>query len=86
MFPNLVLGNYRYLNVFGEVRVGRPFTESDIAFNRRLIPDFDPQEEAAPNTPTQLTDENRSYWEANAAKGGHTLDELMADESQGRSR
>ncbi|NIL77613.1 hypothetical protein [Rhodococcus sp. B10] len=80
MLPNLVLGNYRYLDVFGNVHPARKvFTDAEIKARLRINPDFDPQEESAPNTPTRLTDENREYWEKAAAKGGHTLDELLAE-------
>lgn len=78
MLPHLVLGNFRYLDVWGNVQPARrTFTERDLERHRRINPDFDPQSEAAPAAPTKLTDENREYWEANAAKQGRTLDELM---------
>lgn len=79
MLPHLVLGNYRYLDVWGNIQPARrTFTERDLERHRRINPDFDPQSEAAPAAPTTLTDENRAYWEANAAKQGRTLDELLA--------
>lgn len=79
MLPHLVLGNYRYLDVFGNIHpAAQTFTDEDIKFEFRLNPDFDPQAEAAPGSPQRLTAENRDYWEKAAAKGGHTLDELLA--------
>lgn len=80
MFPHLVLGNYRYLDVFGNVQPARKiFTDAEIASYLRIDPDFDPQAESAPNSPQHLTDDNREYWEKAAAKGGHTLDDLLAE-------
>lgn len=78
MLPHLVLGNYRYLDVFGTVHpAAQEFSDEDIKFEFRLNPNFDPQAEAAPSSPTRLTDDNREYWEKAAAKGGHKLDDLL---------
>lgn len=78
MLPHLVLGNYKYLDVFGNVQPARKiFTDAEIKSYLRIDPDFDPQAESAPNTPQRLTDDNRDYWERAAAKGGHSLDELI---------
>lgn len=80
MFPHLMLGNYRYLDVFGNVQPARRiFTDAEIKARLRIDPDFDPQAASAPNTPNRLTDENREYWEKAAAKGGHSLAELLAE-------
>ncbi|AYJ49013.1 hypothetical protein [Rhodococcus sp. P1Y] len=63
----------------GTGSVGTSYTDDEIELNERIAPSFDAQEEAAPNCPTRRTDDNRAYWEANAARGGHTLSELLAD-------
>ncbi|MDZ7910415.1 MAG: hypothetical protein U5O16_00985 [Rhodococcus sp. (in: high G+C Gram-positive bacteria)] len=78
MLPYLVMGNGRYLDVWGKVHPPRrTFTDAEIASNLRIDPNFDVEMSAAPASPTRLTNQNRAYWEENAARGGHTLDELL---------
>lgn len=73
MLPHLVLGDYKYLDVFGTIHEGKPYTDNEIEAWRRIAASFDPQRKrhrthrsASPRTtaptgrPTQLAEDTTS--------------------------
>ncbi|OYD69960.1 hypothetical protein [Rhodococcus sp. OK302] len=73
----LVLSNYRYLTMEGEVILGHAPTDAEIAAVRQL-----PRDERVGRISPGLfglsfSESHRERWEAAAVLGGHDLDELI---------
>lgn len=75
--PVLFLGHNWYLTVDGKVVAGNPPPAAELEALKSMDPDFDTETEGSPGDPVRLTDKNRGEWEAAAAIGGHTLDDLI---------
>ncbi|OZE03884.1 hypothetical protein CH255_19750 [Rhodococcus sp. 05-2255-2A2] len=79
ILPVLVLGAGRYLDVSGRVLPPeRTYSAAEIAAHSVWDPGFDPEIAGAPGEPEVLAPERRAYWESVAARGGHSLRELLA--------
>ncbi len=76
--PVLALGGNRWLTVDGQVVFGNPPAVAELEALKGMDPDFDPVTAGAPGDPVTLTDGNWDEWEAAAAIGGHTLEQLLA--------
>ncbi|WLP91327.1 hypothetical protein [Gordonia sp. NB41Y] len=77
ILPVLALGGGRYLDMGGDVVVAtRRYTHAQVAQQRAMDPDFDP-ELAGMAGATYLSDDEREYWERVARDGGHELSELL---------
>jgi hypothetical protein len=76
--PYLMLGNGRYLSIAGQVETSNLSAE-DIASYTMFDPEFDAESEGAPGPVQRLSEANLEFWEAAAARGGHTLESLRSE-------
>lgn len=76
--PYLTLGNGRYLSITGQVETSILSVE-DVASYMMFDPDFDAESEGAPGPVQRLSEANLEFWEAAAARGGHTLESLRSE-------